>query len=345
MKIKYLWRFLIYKKIWLVIVFFVSFVFLSNAHAFIHSESILLKKNDPLSDLPETYYEIAYVVKENSYYASQQARWERFVACVRIHIPIDERENSESVEMVNQILQRCLSEDRKIGYSRVLTKEVEKRLDEPVKERQKIEMPYRGWKHEKDESIPTIGYINWWDINAFGLSDMPEVFQKFKDKQIRIVILDLRGNSGGSLYDLQAFLELVMLRRTTPYFVREHARGRFEYFYVEKDGAFSNFFIYVLVDRNTASSAEIVAGILKRNGAIIVGEQTFGKGTVQAPVIFSLQRRKYQGVLTLTTGKLFFSDGTSPDKVGIIPHLAVKSEEALEKVIEYLMRGGKSNGF
>jgi carboxyl-terminal processing protease len=80
----------------------------------------------------------------------------------------------------------------------------------------------------------------------------------------------------------------------------------------------------VLVDGGTASAAEIVAGALQDRGrAVVVGSQTFGKGSVQAPSQLS-----DGSAIELTVGHYFTPSGRSLDGVGITPDVLVPSGAA-----------------
>jgi carboxyl-terminal processing protease len=94
------------------------------------------------------------------------------------------------------------------------------------------------------------------------------------------LVLDLRANPGGYL---QAALEVAsQFVPEGPLLIEEHADGRREVFKARPGGRATQMPIVVLVDKGSASAAEIVAGAIRDRGrGVLVGEQTFGKGTVQ----------------------------------------------------------------
>ncbi|HUX22031.1 MAG TPA: S41 family peptidase, partial [Spirochaetia bacterium] len=85
-----------------------------------------------------------------------------------------------------------------------------------------------------------------------------------------------------------------------------------------------SFPIIILIDRNSASAAEIFAGALKdHNRALLVGETSFGKGSVQQ--VFFLPGG--DGAFKMTTAKYYTPNGQNIDKIGIKPDIVVKEPE------------------
>jgi C-terminal processing protease CtpA/Prc len=89
----------------------------------------------------------------------------------------------------------------------------------------------------------------------------------------------------------------------------------------------------LLVDENSASASEIFAGAMKENGrAVVVGTQSYGKGTVQAIVQLSCptQTTKPIAGLRLTTEKFYSPNGFAYGGVGVLPHVRVALPETTE---------------
>ena len=88
----------------------------------------------------------------------------------------------------------------------------------------------------------------------------------------------------------------------------------------------------VLINRSTASAAEVVAGALQdRNRAVVLGEKSYGKGTVQE------LRELYDGSqIEITVGKYRTPSGRIIDRVGITPDLVVAESEEISKAIAVL---------
>ena len=141
------------------------------------------------------------------------------------------------------------------------------------------------------------------------------------------MIMDLRANGGGYLPEAESLDRLfidrgpvVQLRDTT---------GRIE---VDDDPDPAIFYsgpMIVLVDRFSASASEIFAGAIQDYGrALIVGQQTYGKGTVQNahPLNYTIFGRKPElGQLNVTIGKYYRITGESTQDRGVTPDIALPS--------------------
>ena len=154
--------------------------------------------------------------------------------------------------------------------------------------------------------------------------DVARILQQFKADGIDGVVLDLRNNGGGSLNEAVELTGLFIDRGPVVQ-VRESG-GRVM---VEGDrnaGVAWDGPLAVLVNRRSASASEIVAGALKDYGrALVIGETTFGKGTVQN--IVPLDRwpgnggDRY-GHVKLTIAQFFLPDGSSTQNKGVEPDIA-----------------------
>ena len=141
-----------------------------------------------------------------------------------------------------------------------------------------------------------------------------------KDPGSQRIVIDLRGNRGGLL---NAAIEVA------DEFIADGelatTKGRQDnanlVFLARPDGLAEHVAITVLVDKRTASAAELLAGILRTNaGARLLGQNTFGKSAVQTQI-----RLKDGGALSLTTATFFFSDGKTVGSQGLRPDLPVSS--------------------
>lgn len=156
-----------------------------------------------------------------------------------------------------------------------------------------------------------VGYIQ---INTFG-EDTAEEFEKLYVQQLEKgmtgLILDLRGNGGGMLTTVEQVGDTLL------------PEGHF-YHIIEKMGKKSSYSLSgnekppklaVLVDGLTASASELLAGALReRAGAVLIGDKTYGKGSVQA--MFPL---KGGGVLKMTVARYQTSMEKPVDRVGLSP--------------------------
>lgn len=126
-----------------------------------------------------------------------------------------------------------------------------------------------------------LGYIK---VNRFAESTYKE-FKKGLDKLIDLgateIALDLRGNPGGFLSVAEQMVDEFLGKNKLILFTK-NKRGHIEESYATKKGDFEDGKVYVLIDENSASASEIVAGALQDNDkGTIVGRRSYGKGLVQ----------------------------------------------------------------
>jgi carboxyl-terminal processing protease len=157
--------------------------------------------------------------------------------------------------------------------------------------------------------------------------DVQRLIGELKKDGADVLIMDLRANGGGYLPEAESLTGLfidrgpvVQLRDTT---------GRIE---VDDDPDPAIFYsgpMIVLVDRFSASASEIFAGAIQDYGrALIVGQQTYGKGTVQNahPLNYTIFGRKPElGQLNVTIGKYYRITGESTQDRGVTPDIALPS--------------------
>lgn len=141
--------------------------------------------------------------------------------------------------------------------------------------------------------------------------------QQFKDKDVQSVVLDLRGNGGGYLGAAQDVAGLWLNDKVV---VSERTGGKTtEELKTGSDALLSGIPTVVLVNGGTASASEIVAGALQDHGAAkLLGEKTFGKGSVQQVLDLSAGT-----VLKVTIAKWYTPKGNNINKQGIMPDQTV----------------------
>ena len=153
--------------------------------------------------------------------------------------------------------------------------------------------------------------------------DVRKLLKKLKTENIDGIIVDLRGNGGGSLSEA---LELTgLFIDSGPIVQTKDASGRIEINDDPDPGIEYSGPLAVLVDRNSASASEIFAGAIQdyRRG-IIVGEPTFGKGTVQHIVDlnrFIRRSNEDHGKLKTTIAQFYRVSGGSNQHKGVIPDI------------------------
>ncbi len=127
----------------------------------------------------------------------------------------------------------------------------------------------------------TLGYIK---INRFAESTPDEfknALQKLRKKGLKQLALDLRGNPGGYISAAEKIADEFLEEDKLILFTKNKT-GKIENTYATDKGDFENGQVYVLINENSASASEIVAGALQDNDrGVIVGRRSFGKGLVQ----------------------------------------------------------------
>lgn len=172
----------------------------------------------------------------------------------------------------------------------------------------------------KSEITPeNIGILR---ISRFGETDTVALSRKaaeqFKTANVKAVIVDLRGNGGGYL---NAARDISSLWLEDKVVVTERQNGVvIETLRSDNDAPLKGIKTIVLVDGGSASASEIVAGALADNGAAtLVGEKTYGKGSVQV-----IEDVTSGGKLKVTIAKWYTPSGKNINKEGIKPSVEVK---------------------
>jgi carboxyl-terminal processing protease len=205
--------------------------------------------------------------------------------------------------------------------------------------REKISMETLG---EASFVIASTGYIQCLDFS----DKTPELLQKEIERLqaagLQGLILDLRGNTGGILESAIAVAELFLEKDRLVISTRGRTPDDTQKFQTAVGGPFADLPIVLLVDKGTASAAEILAGALQGNKrALLVGEKTYGKASIQS--IFPLPDGS---ALRLTTAFYYTPDGKLIQGKGIEPDIKVESlspKSSAPLKVRYTGRGkGKS---
>lgn len=180
--------------------------------------------------------------------------------------------------------------------------------------RAQISDPSVRWSVSDDVGILTISRF---DDNTGSLAR--KAAKEFIDKGVKGVIIDLRNNGGGYLTAAQEVASLWLDSGKTV--VTEKSRGQVtETVKASGNPTLKGKKTIVLVNGSSASASEIVAGALKDyQAAILVGEKTFGKGTVQKVINLSDDR-----ILKVTVARWYTPQDRNITKEGIQPNQTVK---------------------
>ena len=164
-----------------------------------------------------------------------------------------------------------------------------------------------------------IGYIRLTSFNENSSTQVKEKINELKkNKNLKAYILDMRNNPGGLLSQAirisDFFLENGEIVSTKSRKVSENRK-----WFAKKGDLTNNKTLIVLINYGSASASEIVAGALKdHKRAIIIGENSYGKGSVQS--IIPLKNR---GAIRLTIAKYYLPSGKSISEVGVTPDIEV----------------------
>ena len=164
-----------------------------------------------------------------------------------------------------------------------------------------------------------IGYIRLRAFNEQSHNQLIKQLKKISNKKIDGYILDLRNNPGGLLSQAikitETFLDGGEIVST-----RGRDKNDIRIFNAKKGDKINNKPLIILINQGSASASEIVSGALKdHKRAIVLGEKSFGKGSVQS--IIPLKNR---GGLRLTTAKYYLPSGESIHEKGVEPDITVK---------------------
>ena len=168
----------------------------------------------------------------------------------------------------------------------------------------------------------SIGYIRLTSFNENSSQQVKEKIERFnKNKNLKGFILDLRNNPGGLLSQAikisDFFLENGEIVSTKSRQVSENRK-----WFAKKGDLINGKTLIVLINYGSASASEIVAGALKdHKRAIILGENSYGKGSVQS--IIPLKNR---GAIRITIAKYYLPSGKSISKVGVTPDIEVAED-------------------
>lgn len=194
-----------------------------------------------------------------------------------------------------------------------------------------------GWKETKDFTIVRdiikiksvkskmlqdgIGYIKITQFQESTGRDLSSALEKLSKENMTSLIIDLRNNPGGLLNSAVEVTEQFLPPKRLVVYIKNKSGEKTEYF-TEGEKSYTDIPMVVLVNQGSASASEIVAGALKDwNRAVIIGVQTFGKGSVQSLIPLS-----DGSGLRLTTAKYYTPKGTSIQGIGITPDIVVKLE-------------------
>lgn len=186
--------------------------------------------------------------------------------------------------------------------------------------RKSIETPTVETKMLEDH----IGYLSILEFDEVTVKQFEAGIKKLKGQGMKSLIIDLRDNPGGLLSAVVEIADDILPKGKIVY--TEDKNGKKKYYNAEDDDQL-DIPLCVLVNGNSASASEILAGAVKdRKAGTLVGEKTFGKGIVQG--FFDLGDDSY---VKLTYSSYYTPAGHNIHKKGIEPNVTVKDDEKTKK--------------
>lgn len=175
-----------------------------------------------------------------------------------------------------------------------------------------IEIPILKWELRNTN----IAYIQLFNFHERAAQTFEKAAKQILNSGARSIILDLRGNPGGILQEAVA-IGGWFIEKGSPVALERFGNGEERTYESAGPATLRGFPLVILIDKGSASASEILAGALKvHNNAILVGEKTFGKGTVQIVKDFP-----DRSALRVTTSQWLLPDETSIDREGLTPDI------------------------
>ncbi|WP_223292641.1 S41 family peptidase [Breznakiella homolactica] len=183
----------------------------------------------------------------------------------------------------------------------------------------------------KYDMIGDVGYLKIITFTPMTVDRAKDAIEFFKTKNYKSLIIDLRNNYGGLLQSAIGICDL-FLEGGVVVSTKSRIASENMVFTARRSTAVPTAMpIVVLINRGSASASEIVAGALKDRGrALLVGEKSFGKGSVQQ--VFPIDQVGFK----LTTARYYTPSDVNIDKIGIPPDREVKFPEINEEQAEAL---------
>ncbi len=180
----------------------------------------------------------------------------------------------------------------------------------------------------KSEVLSNIGYLRITSFNEQTESGLLDAIKKIeKENQIKGYVLDVRSNPGGLLTQAVKVTD-IFLERGEIVSTRGRDKKDIRRYRAKKSDRTNGKPLVVIIDGGSASASEIVAGALQdHKRAIIIGTQSFGKGSVQTIIPFQVSNSDNLTGIRLTTARYYTPSGESIQGKGIVPDIIIEQGE------------------
>ncbi|MDL2310766.1 S41 family peptidase, partial [Peptostreptococcaceae bacterium OttesenSCG-928-C18] len=174
-------------------------------------------------------------------------------------------------------------------------------------------------------TIEDIGYIS---ISNFGDntdSEFESAFENLKEKKVKGIVIDLRGNPGGLLNSTVAIADYILPEGIIVKTVDKNGKEEVK----KSDANSQDMPLVVLVNKGSASASELLTGALQDyKKAVVVGTVTFGKGIVQSSI--PLDSIGDDGAVNITVAEYFTPNNRKIHEVGVTPDNVIEMDEEIE---------------
>ncbi len=180
----------------------------------------------------------------------------------------------------------------------------------------------------KSEVFNNIGYLRITSFNEQTESGLLDAIKKIeKENKIKGYVLDVRSNPGGLLTQAVKVTD-IFLERGEIVSTRGRDKKDIRRYRAKKSDRTNGKPLVVIIDGGSASASEIVAGALQdHKRAIIIGTQSFGKGSVQTIIPFQVSNSDNLTGIRLTTARYYTPSGESIQGKGIVPDIIIEQGE------------------
>ena len=199
-------------------------------------------------------------------------------------------------------------------------------------EREQIKIPDVPYSGMIDDQI---AYVKLSSFSQTAFQSVQSEYQKLQDEGMRYAILDLRNNGGGLLFEAVKIVNLFVPKGELVVYTKGRVEKENREFITREVPLFPDIPLVVLINENSASASEIVAGSLQdMDRAVIIGQQSFGKGLVQRT--YDL---KYGSKLKVTISKYYTPSGRCVQR---LEYYDRNMDNAPEEISDSLIRTFKT---
>lgn len=205
-------------------------------------------------------------------------------------------------------------------------------------ERAQVEIESVKWEILEGAGSEDFGYISIYQFGDKTEDEFQEAVNEIVLANVDGIILDMRNNGGGYLDTAVTVVSEFVTGQNKAVTVKMRDSSKNEIYYTAGDASLAGIPLVVLVNSGSASAAEIVAGAIQDyETGIVIGEQTFGKGSVQ-----TVEPLSDGSSLRMTVAKWHTPNDRSIDDVGITPDIsmlddeATEADEQLDEAVRYL---------